>query len=151
MQRTIFIWFWIDFYWEMLFYKSKCFDSVLTRKYWKINRFDSVLNLEILENHSFWFSFECGHTRKNSHFDNLWSMMGGRENRRAGRRPGRWLKHLRKNPCLEHVVGKTLMYSISLKAYSLIFKKKDARRKMIKFGAGFAPKSLVWDGFRPDN
>ena len=27
--------------------------------------------------------------------------------------------------------------------------KKDARRKMIEFGGGFAPRSLIWDRFRP--
>ena len=30
------------------------------------------------------------------------------------------------------------------------FYKKDARRKMMNFGGGFAPRSLIWDRFRPE-
>ena len=45
-------------------WKSSQDDSVLTWKYWETNHFDSVLNLEILENQSFWFSFEPGNTGK---------------------------------------------------------------------------------------
>ena len=70
-------------------------------------------DLEILENQSCWFCFEPGYTGKplfliqfwtwkylkTSHFDNLWSMTGGRADGRTGGRVG-WLKSIGKESIL---------------------------------------------------
>ena len=98
------------------------------------------MNLEILENQSFWFSFEPGNTGKPVRMTHNNIILYGNPVRMiqnwprilygqygpAGGRVG-WLKHLRKNPFWEYVSWKTRIYNISLKAYFLIwFQKRRA-------------------------
>ena len=51
----------------------------------------------------------------------------------------------------ETVSWKTWILYISLNPDFLIFFKKYRRRKMMKSGPSFAPRSLIWDRFRPEN
>ena len=62
-----------------------------------------------------------------------------------------WLKHLRKNPFSESVSWKTeyCIYHWILTFW--YFYKKDARRNFTHFGVPHAPRSLIWDPFRPEN
>ena len=95
--------------------------------YWNTTRFDSVLNLEILEPTSFWFSFEHGNTGTPAILIQFWSKTDGWAGGRSGGRPGGrvgWLKHLRKNPVWEYVSWKNWILYISLNPDFLIFLQK---------------------------
>ena len=118
-------------------------DSVLTWKYLKTIHFDSVLNLEILENQSCWFSFEPGNTGKPFILIIWFSCEPGRigkpiilitcdpwrADRRTGGRVG-WLKHLRKNAFWEHVPGENtnIQYIIEGWLFDMISKKTRAEQ-----------------------
>ena len=93
-----------------------------TWKYWKISHFGSVLNLEILEHQSFWFSFEPGNTGAPVILIQFWTW--------------KYLKapcclgHLRKNPFGEHVPGKNtnIQYIIEGWLFDMISKKTRAKQ-----------------------
>ena len=149
---------WIGSLWSWKYCKTIHFDSVLTWQHRETIHFDSVLNLEILEtrhfdpvlnlellgSQSFWFSFEPGNTGKPVILIqcSTWKYW----------KAPCCLGHVRKNPFWEYVSWRNWIWYISLNPYFLIcFSKKDARQTMMKFGGGFAPRSLIWDRCRPEN
>ena len=135
-----------DFIW-----KSSQDDSVLIWKYWEINHFDSVLNLEILENQSGWLriilfymEIQSGWFRIDLEYI-IWTV-------RAGGRPGRVTEKHRERIHFGNMYPEKAEYCIYHWILTLgYFYKKDARRKMTKIGPIFEPRSLIWDRFRPEN
>ena len=102
-----------------------------TETYGNTNQFDSVLNWEILEH------------------EPVWSLVihDGQPGRTGS---GDW-KAWGKNPFWEYVSRKKLNIIYHWILTLLYFYKKGARRKMMKFGGGFAARSLIGDRFRPEN
>ena len=82
----------------------------------------------------------------------LW-VPGRTDGRAAGRSGGRvgWLKSIGKESILGTCSWTNRILYISLNTEFGVFFKKDARRKMTKIGPKNAPRSLIWDQFRPEN
>ena len=91
--------------------------------------------MEILENNSFWFSFEHGNTGTQAILIQFWSKTDGRTGGRAGGRAGRVTeKH---NLFWEYVSWKTLTLYISLNIDFLIFFQKRRAPKFHEIWCDF--------------
>ena len=117
-------------------WKTIHFHNLGTSKYWKTRHFDKLwtwkdLNTTHVDNLWTWKYW------KTNKFDDLWSMTGGR----ADGRPGRVTEKHKERINFGNMYPEKLWYCM----YHLIltlgyFFKKDVRRKMVKFGGGFAPR-----------